>query len=135
MAENVLYHSGAVVVTPTIARFGDTSYQIANIGSVSVSVRRRARPSAVVLMLLGCALVWLGLNQNSQDLVVGIVAAGAARLVAGIVWQAKWPVLEYRLLFKTSSGDVQAITSREHQFVADTKEAIEKAFSLRPQRA
>ena len=42
----MLFKSEFVQVTSTVARFGDTSYQIANIESVRMTTMRRASPPA-----------------------------------------------------------------------------------------
>ena len=52
MAQELLFELGDVRITPHLAQFGGTSYQISNIGSVRVIGRRKRNPVAVTLFLL-----------------------------------------------------------------------------------
>jgi hypothetical protein len=58
MSEEILLKSSTVEITPKVARFRSTSYQIANIGSVSVHVRRKIR---VAVKFLIAVAVFVGL--------------------------------------------------------------------------
>jgi Family of unknown function (DUF6232) len=53
MPQELLFELKDARVTPHIATFGGTSYQIATIGSVHVARRKRSNPLAVIIFLLG----------------------------------------------------------------------------------
>src|SRR5260370_23774961 len=57
MPQELLFELNGARVTPHIATFGGTSYQIANIGSVHVARRKRSNPVAVIIFLLGLGTV------------------------------------------------------------------------------
>jgi hypothetical protein len=59
MPQELLFELNGVRVTPHIAMFGGTSYQIANIGSVHVVRRKKRNPVAVVILLLGLGILGL----------------------------------------------------------------------------
>ena len=67
MAEDVLLRAGTVEITPKVARFGSTSYQIANIGSVSVHVRHKFNLAVWLLLIAIVVLcVWGSSNHAAQ---------------------------------------------------------------------
>jgi Family of unknown function (DUF6232) len=53
MPQELLFELKDARVTPQIATFGGTSYQIANIGSAHVARRKKSNPLAVLTFLLG----------------------------------------------------------------------------------
>ena len=59
MTQQLLFESGDIRITATVAQFGGTSYQIANIGSVGIAQQRTRRPVTVAIFILG-ALVLAG---------------------------------------------------------------------------
>ena len=75
MPQELLFELKDARVTPHIATFGGTSYQIANIGSVQVGRRKRSNPLAVLIFLLGLGILaaaivksrMTGLSVDSRD--------------------------------------------------------------------
>jgi Family of unknown function (DUF6232) len=57
MPQELLFELNGARVTPHIATFGGTSYQIANIGSVRVMQRKRYNPLAVIIFVLGLGIL------------------------------------------------------------------------------
>ena len=57
MPQELLFELNGARVTPHIATFGGTSYQIANIGNVHVVRRRRYNPFAMIIFLLGLGIL------------------------------------------------------------------------------
>src|SRR5262249_2546036 len=57
MAQELLFELNGARVTPHIATFAGTSYQISNIGSVRVMQRKKYNPSAVIIFLLGLGIL------------------------------------------------------------------------------
>lgn len=121
MAEEVYFRHGDVIIGPTMAHFGSTSYPIANIGSVSVKDigRGAAAPLGVIVAIVGLIL----LVQSKIFVALILLALGVVLFIRAKPKAA--------LVLKTSSGDVQAMESAEKQIIADTKAAIERAFMNR----
>src|SRR5690349_11478816 len=57
MPQELLFGLKDARVTPHVATFGGTSYQIANIGSVKVARRKTSNPLAVLIFLLGLGII------------------------------------------------------------------------------
>jgi Family of unknown function (DUF6232) len=57
MPQELLFELNGARVTPHIATFGGTSYQIANIASVHVARRKKYNPLAVIIFLLGLGIL------------------------------------------------------------------------------
>jgi uncharacterized membrane protein len=136
MSARVLFSSDYVAVTPSVARFGATSYQIANIGSIAIRIRNRMNGLAVVLILLGLAMFGLGgflIVQHAESAPYGpyLIVAGAVLFIFGLVLQSKRPAREYTLMLKTSSNDLEVLVSLDHDHIMKVKAAIEEAFALR----
>src|SRR6266404_288880 len=131
-AEVPLFKSDSVVITQSIARFGQASYQIANIGSVMLIERRQWGALASVLLVGGAVALLSGMGTSEKEpSATWLIIAGIACLVGGLVSQNRWPSLEYTLSLKTSSGDIQALQSQNIDEIAAVKRALEEAFSKR----
>src|SRR5262245_40382945 len=57
MPLELLFELDDVRITPDVAKFGGTSYQIANIDSVRVVPIRKRNPVAVIVFFLGAGLI------------------------------------------------------------------------------
>jgi Family of unknown function (DUF6232) len=57
MPQELLFELNGARVTPHIATFGGTSYQISNIGSVRVMQRKKYNPLAVIIFVLGLGIL------------------------------------------------------------------------------
>jgi hypothetical protein len=57
MPQELLFELNGARVTPHIATFGGTSYQIWNIGSVRVMRRKKYNPLAVIIFVLGLGIL------------------------------------------------------------------------------
>ena len=130
--EPVLYESGVIAVTRSVARFSNISYQISNISSVSITETPRLHPATLVLAIVGVfalAVAYVQYGQNNQmalwALITGIVA-----LPAAMFWQSKWPKREFKFVLKTSAGESYVLTSEDRD-VFKLKAAIEDAFVKR----
>ncbi len=143
MTQQLLFESGDIRITSTVAQFGDASYQIANIGSVGITQQRTRRPVTVAIFILG-ALVLAGslLSQHFEMTATGtgsrsgqLTISGAVIMVGAGLLQLVWPGRRYLLIFKTSSGDIQALKSRKKDLVVRVKQAIEQAFIARRAQA
>src|SRR2546429_9364661 len=71
MPQELLFELNGARVTPHIATFGGTSYQISNIGSVRVMQRKRYNPLAVIIFVLGLGILAAGIAKSHMT---GLVA-------------------------------------------------------------
>jgi hypothetical protein len=56
MSQDLIFELNDVRITPYIAQFGGTSYQIASIGSVRVVLVKKLNPVSIIVVLLGVGL-------------------------------------------------------------------------------
>jgi hypothetical protein len=114
MPQELLFELNGARVTPHIATFGGTSYQISNIGSVRVVRRKKYNPLAVIIIfvlglgILAAAIVksrMMGLAEESFSM----AATGIAVVIGSFLLQLIWPLRVYVLVLRTSSGDVDAL--------------------------
>ena len=135
MPQELLFELNGARVTPHIATFGGTSYQIANIGSVHVARRKRSNPVAVIILLLGLGTVATAIVKSRMtglaDEYFSMAATGIAVMFAAFLLQLIWPGRVYVLILRTSGGDVDAVTSRNKEFVSNLQKAVEQAFFVR----
>src|ERR1700730_3464828 len=133
MPQELIFELDDVKITPYIAQFGDTSYQIASIGSVRVARVKKRNPVAIIVFLLGVGLLAAAIVRSySEELAeanfpVAVTAVGI--MFAAYLLQLVWPRRVSKLILKTHSGDVEALTSSRGRFVV--KQAIEAAFIAR----
>jgi hypothetical protein len=135
MPQELLFELNGARVTPHIATFGGTSYQIANIGSVRVVRRKKYNPLAVIILLLGlgvlaAAIVKSRMTGLAEDYFL-MAATAVALMVASLILQLIWPRRLYVLVLRTSGGDVDAVISRNEEFVSNLQKAVEQAFFVR----
>jgi hypothetical protein len=135
MPQELLFELKDARVTPHMATFGGTSYQIANIGSVHVARRKRSNSLAVVIFLLGLSILAAAIVKSRMtglaDEYFSMAVTGVAVMFAALLLQLIWPGRVYVLILRTSSGDVAAIMSRNKEFVSNLQKAVEQAFILR----
>jgi len=135
MPQELLFELNGARVTPYIATFGGTSYQIANIGSVRVVRRKKSNPLTVIIFLLGLGILAAAIVKSRMTGLVeeyfSMAATGVAVMIAAFLLQLIWPRRLYVLVLRTSSGDVDAVVSRNKEFVSNIQKAIEGAFVVR----
>jgi len=134
MPQELLFELNGARVTPHIATFGGTSYQIATIGSVHVVRRKKYNPLAIIIFLLGVGILAAAIVKSRMtglaEEYFSMAATGLAVMVAAFLLQLIWPGRVCVLVLRTSSGDVDAVISRNKEFVSNQK-AIEQAFVVR----
>jgi len=135
MPQQLLFELKDARVTSHIATFGGTSYQIATIGSVHVARRKRSNPFAVLTFLLGLGVLAAAIVKSRMtglaDEYFSMAVTGVAVMLAALLLQLIWPGRVYVLVLRTSSGDVDAVTSRNKEFVSNLQKAVEQAFLVR----
>ena len=119
-----------VVITRTVAKFGNTSYPIAAISSVSVQHEEATNKTFLSTgLLLILALLAIGYFEWASWIQVGI--AGGVIVVVAIILSSVFPIRTATLILTTGSGQVQALTSRDIAGIEQVKLSIEDAFSIR----
>jgi hypothetical protein len=133
MAEEVLLKAGNVEINTKVARFGGISYQIANIGSVSVYSVRKINPIAAVIVFVGLAAAVLGANLKYPyaEQTPIYFAVAITLIVGGFFVNSFWPKRETTFILKTSSNDVHKIVSPDGEHLEAMQRALEEAFDRR----
>jgi membrane-bound ClpP family serine protease len=130
MVESTALSPKDVVITRQVARFGNTSYQIAAISSVSVqhqeSVNRTFLSTGFLLIIV---VLLIGYFEWAGWIQVGI--AGGTIVVLTIILSSAFPIRTATLVLTTASGETQALTSRDIAGVEQVKLLIEDAFTAR----
>jgi hypothetical protein len=125
-----LYRTDDILITPTVARFGPVSYQVASISSVAVYHRPRLNPIAVTLLLTaaGLGILAYAAYADYPDYSLWIAVAAPTALVLGAIWQKVRPVLEFRLVVKTAANETETMATFDRKQAFAVKDAIETAF-------
>jgi len=97
--------------------------------------RRKYNPFAIIIFLLGLGILvaamvksrMTGLAEESFSM----AATGIAVVIGSFLLQLIWPRRVYVLVLRISSGDVDAIVSRNGEFVSNVQKAVEQAFVVR----
>ena len=135
MQQQLLFELNGARVTPHVATFGNTSYQIANIGSVRVVRRRKYNPFAIIIFLIGLGILAAAILKSRvtglAEEYFSMAVTAVAVMVASVLLQLIWPGRVYVLVLRTSGGDVDAVVSRNREFVSNVQKAIEQAFVVR----
>jgi hypothetical protein len=142
MADDVLLAMGDVEITPKIARFGTSTYQIANIGGLTVDHTRWMNPSALFLLCFSLGTLFSGfatglymagmtLKSLRSDVSMYFFGTAAALGAIGLLIQIIWPRRSLTLTLKTTTGDVEALASDDSAHVAAVQGALEEAFAHR----
>jgi hypothetical protein len=139
MPQQLLFELNGVRVVPHIATFRGTSYQIANIGSVHVVRRRKYNLFAIIIFLLGLGILAAAIVKSREtglaEEYFSMAATAVAVMAASLLLQLIWPRREYVLVLRTSGGDVDALISRNKDFVSNVQKALEQAFVVRARSA
>jgi len=109
MPQELLFELDDVRVTPYIAQFAGTSYQIGSISSVRARKGKKLSRVAIFVFLLGVSL-----------------------FVAAIL---RSPRRIFTLVLRTQGGDVEVLTSSRSRLILDVKQAIEAAFVAHAERS
>jgi hypothetical protein len=103
MTEQMIMKSAGVEITTKIAKFGSISYQVSNIGSVSVFTAHKINPIAAVLFLLGVAAGIYAYNIRGQGTDPSLLFWIATALVLiGVLLQMFWPKKEFTFVLTCS---------------------------------
>jgi len=113
-----IFSDGNISITTAVARFGDTSYPIRNIGAVSLEDDSSALfILGVFVLLVGFIMALASSDSSAGTIVIGVLLAGIGSWLSG-----------EKLILRTSSGNEQAFKSRDKKQVRRIKAAIEEAI-------
>ena len=94
MPQELLFELNSARVTPHVATFGGTAYQIATIGSVRVVRRKKYNPLAVITFLVGAGIVAAAIVKSRMtgqaEEYFSMAATGVAVMVAAFLLQLIW---------------------------------------------
>jgi Family of unknown function (DUF6232) len=142
MADDVLLATRDVEITPKIARFGTSTYPIANIGGLTIDRTRWMNPIALFLLCfsfgalfsgftIGVYMAGMTLGSLRSEVSMYFFGAAAALGAIGLLMQLIWPRRSLTLTLKTSTGDIEALASDDSAYVAAVQGALEAAFAHR----
>jgi|GEM_PF-2111832 hypothetical protein len=139
MPQELLFELHDVRVTPYVAQFGDTSYQIGSISSVRVTQGKRLSRVAIAVFLVGVGLFIAAIarsgNEIQADANFPLAMSAVGIMVLSFLVQLILPRRSYKLVFRTHGGDVEVLTSTRSKFILDVKQAVEQAFVVHAQRS
>lgn len=116
-----IYKQGNILITPSIAKFGNATYPIASIGSVLVETEKSGMgPFVMIIGAIVSLVVWFKMSA----LLACVIFVGALIAIALLPETLK-------ITLKTSSGDVSAFSSNDKQLIRRIHTAIETAFARR----
>jgi len=139
MPQDLLFELDDVRITPYIAQIGGTSYQIRSISSVRATHGRKLSRVALLLFLLGAALLVAAIvtsdTQERADATFPVAAGALGVMVLAFLVQLFAPRRIYKLMLRTHGGDVEVLTSYRSKFILDVKQALEEAFIAHAHRS
>jgi hypothetical protein len=126
--EETVYKDGDVTVTTMRVMVGGTTYALRNITSVRMGTKPPNQIGPGLVILVGvCLVVFAFMAEEFFVDGLNYFAFGASLIVGGLFWLTEL-VPNYYLVFSSSSGEVQAFTSKNQsqiqKIVAGVNEAI-----------
>lgn len=136
MSDMEIYKEPGISITPTLVKINDSTYSVANIGSVYITQQKIGGliVAAVVfgIMALGGVGALVAPDESSSgddhSALLGITAAFAFVTAACIIAVIK---RKYYLTFRTASSDQKALASTNKQYLLKLQKAIEQAITQR----
>lgn len=135
MKEEYFYKEGQISVTKALIRYGDASFAVANIGSVSIGKQNtQLYGMSAVILLTFSALVSVAAGTSKkipQPDIPAILCVIAATLIIGatLAYLALKP--KFYLTFRSSGGGHKSIETRNYAAIGPLKFAIEQAIIAR----
>lgn len=130
MQDAIIFKRGNIEITTKIARFGGTTYQVCNIGSVATFFEKKFNVIAIALFVIAILVGLWANDMNTKhygdpQLPVAIAVTAA---VLAIIIQMFWPRKVFTFLLKTSSNDVYKLVSEDGEWLESIQGALESAF-------
>jgi len=131
--EKVFLQHGDVFVSNTRVIIRGTTYATANITSVTKRITPAKRGCASFLIFLGAIGIFVGLIVLSSDdgaSALGHIILALLFLGIGILWyRSRKPT--YHIVFASSSGQIDAMTSTDNKIIDEAVNAINQAIVFR----
>ena len=128
MPEEITYYSDdRVQVTSVTAVFGDKTYAMANITSVSTTRKAANRTLGMVIMVVGFVITAMGLT---GDISIPGTILGLLVLASGFL-AIRVPKDNYRVTFRSASGETVALVSPNREYVEGIVAAVTEAIIQR----
>jgi uncharacterized protein DUF6232 len=90
---------------------------------------------AVIIFVLGLGILAAAIVKSRMtgpaEESFSMAATGIAVVIGAFLLQLIWPLRVYVLVLRTSGGDVDAVVSRNKEFVSNVQKAVEQAFAVR----
>ena len=127
--ERVIYEEGEVKVTTARAIFGSKTYAMKNITSVEMSKKEASGCAPAALAIFGVIAVIYSASSFGNSAVTGIVGIlFGALLLAGSWYSQKASRPDYIVKVSGSSGESNALTSRDQAQIQKIVGAINEAI-------
>ena len=134
MAEETVFLSeGGMFVSISRVNLGGTTYATANITSVSKRMRPAKTGCATILIVLGLlmALIFLGaLTTSDVSTGLGGLLFAGIILGLGVLWYRSLKPT-YLLVFASSSGETEALSSQDQALIDRVVRAVNEAIVAR----
>ncbi len=125
MSEEILYTDNHASVSTSRVILNNTTYALRNITSVKMTVTPAKKGCAIVLIILGALVALCGLP--SKDAILPTLIVGGILIGLGIVWSNSAKA-DYHVTIASSSGEGNALTSRDKAYIQKIVNAINEAI-------
>ena len=127
MAEENIYSDNDVSITTARIIVSGTTYALRNITSVKMTATKDKPVIAVVLVIVGVILVWVGLFRDTVSSAIGSVIVGGLLLAVGIAW-VRIVKPTFHVTIASSSGEIRALSSPNRPYIETIVGAINEAI-------
>ena len=134
-----LFELDNVRITPHVAQFGETYYQIASIDSVRVARGKKLSRLALFVFLSGVGLLIIAVvrsygSEVQADANFPFAVAAVGIMFSSFLVQLILPRRIFKLILRTHGSDNEVLTSNRKQFILDVRQALETAFIAHAER-
>ncbi|ELT0934753.1 DUF6232 family protein [Enterobacter roggenkampii] len=120
MEETEFYRNGNVSITNARFIVGSTTYAMNGVTSVKRGQTDPSKVGPIILVLIGIAMVFIAASLLTK-------AIGVVIVVVAIAWfKAIKP--DYIVYLNSSSGESQALTSQDKQYIDDVINSLNNAI-------
>lgn len=135
MSEEYFYKQGQISVTKTLIRYGDSSFATANVDCVSIGEQNTQTYWIIAIVLFVVAAVsaitvgveiYSHTGDGSNETIVSIVSLFIGCIFAYLATHPK-----YYFRFRSCSGEIRVLESRDYAIAGILKRAIEQAIIAR----
>jgi hypothetical protein len=123
--EEIIYSDANVSVSTSRVIISGTTYALRNITSVKMTVTPAKQGCAIALIIVG-GLGLLGGLASKDGVLVGLII-GAIIIGLGVLW-LRAVKADYHVTIASSSGEGNALTSRDRPYIQKIVDAINEAI-------